>query len=96
MSKERKRIVVVLVAFALLVTVGFIMAQESTRGPAGRRGQQGGRTQFSPMGGLIVAQNKNPRWADPENVWAITTNPDLETLLLLKEGAGVSVTFMKQ
>ena len=47
-------------------------------------------------GGLIVAHNMNPRQADPGYVKAITTNPDLETLLLLKEGAGVSVTLKKR
>ena len=47
-------------------------------------------------GGLIVAHNMNPRQADPDYVKAITTNPDLETLLLLKEGAGVSVTLKKR
>ena len=47
-------------------------------------------------GGLIVAHNMNPRQADPEYVKAITTNPDLETLLLHKEGSGVGVTLKKR
>jgi hypothetical protein len=34
--------------------------------------------------------------ADPDYVKAITTNPDFETLLLLKEGAGVGVTLKKR
>jgi predicted O-methyltransferase YrrM len=47
-------------------------------------------------GGLIIAHNMNPRQADPDYVKAITTNADFETLLLLKEGAGVSVTLKKR
>jgi len=47
-------------------------------------------------GGLIVAHNMNPRQADPDYVKAITTNPDLETLLLLREEAGISVTLKKR
>lgn len=46
-------------------------------------------------GGLIIAHNMNPRQADPDYVKAITTNPDFETLLLLKEGTGVGVTLKK-
>jgi predicted O-methyltransferase YrrM len=46
-------------------------------------------------GGLILAHNINPRQADPEYVKAITTNPDLETIFLHLEGAGVSVTLKK-
>jgi hypothetical protein len=38
----------------------------------------------------------NPRQADQAYVKAITTNPSLETLLLLKEGAGVGVTLKKR
>ncbi len=34
--------------------------------------------------------------ADPKYIQAITTNPDLETLLLLQEGAGISVTLKKR
>jgi len=47
-------------------------------------------------GGLVVAHNISPRQADPRYVKAVTTNPDLETLFLLKEGAGVSVTLKKR
>jgi predicted O-methyltransferase YrrM len=47
-------------------------------------------------GGLIIAHNMNPRQADPDYVKAITTNPDFETLLLLKEGTGVGVTLKKR
>jgi caffeoyl-CoA O-methyltransferase len=47
-------------------------------------------------GGLIVAHNMNTRMADPNYVKAITTNPDLETLVLLREGQGVSVTLKKR
>ena len=47
-------------------------------------------------GGLIVAHNMNPRQADPKYIEAITTNPDLETLLLHQQGAGVSVTLKKR
>ena len=46
--------------------------------------------------GLIIAHNMNPRQADMAYVKAITTNPALETLLLLKEGTGVGVTLMKR
>jgi predicted O-methyltransferase YrrM len=46
-------------------------------------------------GGLIVAHNINPRQADPRFVEAITTNPDLETLILNHTG-GVSVTLKKR
>ena len=47
-------------------------------------------------GGLILAHNMNGRMADPKYIKAITTNPDLETLLLLREGTGVSVTMKKR
>jgi predicted O-methyltransferase YrrM len=47
-------------------------------------------------GGLILAHNMNGRMADPNYVKAITTNPDLETLILLREGAGVGVTLKKK
>ncbi|UCD00127.1 MAG: class I SAM-dependent methyltransferase [Phycisphaerales bacterium] len=47
-------------------------------------------------GGLVVAHNMNARQADPQYIKAITTNPDLETLLLHKEGSGVSVTLKKR
>jgi predicted O-methyltransferase YrrM len=47
-------------------------------------------------GGLILAHNMNARMADPKFVEAITTNPELETLILLREGQGVSVTLKKR
>jgi len=47
-------------------------------------------------GGLVIAHNMNPRMADPKYVKAITTNPDLETLLLHKEIGGISVTLKKR
>lgn len=47
-------------------------------------------------GGLIIAHNMNTRQADPKFVKAITTNPDLETLILLKDGTGVGVTLKKR
>jgi predicted O-methyltransferase YrrM len=47
-------------------------------------------------GGLILAHNMNTRQADPNYVKAITTNPDLETLFLHMQGAGVGVTLKKR
>ncbi len=47
-------------------------------------------------GGLVIAHNMNTRQADPNYVKAITENPDLETLILLKEGTGVGVTLKKR
>ena len=47
-------------------------------------------------GGLIVAHNMNQRQADPDYVEAITTDPDLETIFLHKDGAGVGVTMKKR
>ncbi len=47
-------------------------------------------------GGLIIAHNMNARQADPAFVKAITEDPQLETLILLKEGTGVSVTLKKR
>lgn len=47
-------------------------------------------------GGLVVAHNMNSRQADPNYVKAITENPELETLILLKEGTGVGVTLKKR
>jgi len=47
-------------------------------------------------GGLILAHNMNTRQADARYVKAITTNPDLETLFLHMEGAGVGVTLKKR
>lgn len=46
-------------------------------------------------GGLIIAHNITPRQADPRYIEAITTNPDLESLLLHPE-SGVSVTLKKR
>jgi len=47
-------------------------------------------------GGLIVAHNMNTRQADARFVKAISENPQLETLILLKEGTGVGVTLKKR
>lgn len=47
-------------------------------------------------GGLVIAHNMNTRQADPNFVSAITEDPNLETLILLKEGTGVSVTLKKR
>lgn len=47
-------------------------------------------------GGLIVAHNINAQQADPRFIEAITTDPELETLILLKEGTGVGVTMKKR
>jgi len=47
-------------------------------------------------GGLVVAHNMNTRQADPRYVKAVTTNPDLETLFLHMDGAGVGVTMKKR
>jgi len=47
-------------------------------------------------GGLVVAHNMNTRQADPRYVKAITTNPDLETLFLHMDHAGVGVTMKKR
>ncbi len=47
-------------------------------------------------GGLVLAHNINPGQADPRYVEAITTNPDLETLFLHMDAAGVSVTLKKR
>ncbi len=46
-------------------------------------------------GGLILAHNVTPRMVNPAFFKAITTNPDLETLLYL-EGGGMSVTLKKR
>jgi len=46
-------------------------------------------------GGLVIAHNINPRQADPKYVEAITTDPDLETLILNHTG-GISVTLKKR
>ncbi len=47
-------------------------------------------------GGLIVAHNMTRRMADPSYVKAITTNPELETLFLHMDRAGVGVTLKKR
>jgi predicted O-methyltransferase YrrM len=47
-------------------------------------------------GGLIIAHNMNTRQADANYVKAITEDPNLETLILLKEGTGVGVTMKKR
>ena len=43
-------------------------------------------------GGLVIAHNINPRMADPKYIEAITTNPDLETIVR----SGVGVTLKKR
>jgi len=43
-------------------------------------------------GGLVIAHNINPRMADPNYIKAITTNPDLETIVR----SGVGVTLKKR
>jgi predicted O-methyltransferase YrrM len=47
-------------------------------------------------GGLVIAHNMNRRQADPRYLEAITTNPALETAILLREGSGVGVTMKKR
>lgn len=47
-------------------------------------------------GGLVIAHNMNTQQADLRYVKAITENPQLETLILLKEGTGVGVTLKKR
>lgn len=47
-------------------------------------------------GGLIVAHNMSVQQADPRYVKAITTNPDLETIFLHMDAAGVGVTLKKR
>ena len=47
-------------------------------------------------GGLIVAHNMVRPPPDPRYIQAITTNPDLETVFLLMDGAGVAVTLKKR
>ena len=46
-------------------------------------------------GGLVVAHNMVRPDPDPRYLEAITTNPDLETIFLNMEGAGVGVTLKK-
>jgi len=47
-------------------------------------------------GGLIVAHNMNVRQAHPPFVKAITTNPDLETLFVHMDHAGVAISMKKR
>jgi predicted O-methyltransferase YrrM len=47
-------------------------------------------------GGLILAHNMNLRQADPRYVEAITSDPNLETLFLHMQAAGVGVTLKKR
>jgi predicted O-methyltransferase YrrM len=47
-------------------------------------------------GGLIIAHKMNTPQSDPAFVKAVTTEPELETLILLKEGTGVGVTMKKR
>ena len=42
-------------------------------------------------GGLVIAHNINPRMADPKYIKAITTNPELETIVR----SGISLTLKK-
>ena len=47
-------------------------------------------------GGLILAHNMNYPAPDPDYLKAITTDPALETLFVLKDDAGVGVTLKKR
>ena len=47
-------------------------------------------------GGLVLAHNMNRPTPDPRFVEAITKDPALETVFLLMDGAGVSVTLKKR
>ncbi len=47
-------------------------------------------------GGLILGHNMRSPAPDPRFIKAITTNPDLETLFVHMEGAGMSVTLKKR
>jgi predicted O-methyltransferase YrrM len=47
-------------------------------------------------GGLIVAHNMRRPPPDPRYIEAITTNPDLETIFLNMDGAGVAVSLKKR
>jgi predicted O-methyltransferase YrrM len=47
-------------------------------------------------GGLILAHNMHYPAPDPKYIKAITTNPDLETIFLLMQGAGMGVTLKKR
>jgi len=47
-------------------------------------------------GGLILAHNTNTRGQMQDYIKAITTSPDLETLFVHQQGAGVGVTLKKR
>ena len=47
-------------------------------------------------GGLILAHNMNSPAPDPRYIKAITTNPDLETVFLHMDAAGIGVTLKKR
>jgi len=47
-------------------------------------------------GGLIIAHNMRSPAPDPAYIKAITTNPDLETIFLNMQSAGVGVTLKKR
>ena len=47
-------------------------------------------------GGLILAHNMNSPAPDPRYIRAITTNPDLETVFLHMDAAGMGVTLKKR
>jgi len=47
-------------------------------------------------GGLILAHNTNMAGQMQDYITAITTNPELETLFVLQQGAGVGVTLKKR
>jgi predicted O-methyltransferase YrrM len=47
-------------------------------------------------GGLILAHNMRSPSPDPRYIEAITTNPDLETIFLNMQGAGMGVTLKKR
>jgi predicted O-methyltransferase YrrM len=47
-------------------------------------------------GGLVVAHNINTRQADPRYIKAITTNPDLDSILTQTHLSGVSISLKKR
>ncbi len=47
-------------------------------------------------GGVILAHNMRRPRADPKFLEAITTNPNLDTIFVLMEGAGISMTLKKR
>jgi predicted O-methyltransferase YrrM len=47
-------------------------------------------------GGLIVAHNMDARMGDPRFAEAITSDPDLESLLVRLQAGGISVTLKKR